>query len=127
MPSLKSLLVLDAVTCAVTGIALIAGAQLLDEMTAIPAGLSFFAGVLLLPVAAFMAIVTARFSSNAPAVWLIIAGNGAWVVASLLVVAAGLVRPNLYGIAFILIQAAAVTGLVLLEFSALRACRTRFA
>lgn len=123
MPSLKSVLALDALTCAVMGVALMAGAPLLETVTAIPAGLSFVAGVLLVPVAAFMAVVAARFTAEPLAVWLVIAGNGGWVAASLVLVGAELIQPNAFGVAFILGQAAAVTGLALMEFGALRATR----
>ncbi|MCX2722149.1 hypothetical protein [Roseibium salinum] len=123
MPSLKSVLALDALTCAVMGVALMAGAPLLETLTAIPAGLSFAAGVLLIPVAAFMAVVAARFTAEPRAVWLVIAGNGGWVAASLVLVGAELIQPNAFGVAFILVQAAAVTALALMEFGALRANR----
>ncbi|WP_299816888.1 hypothetical protein [uncultured Roseibium sp.] len=123
MPSLKLLLAFDALTCAVMAIVLIAGAPLLETVTGIPQMLSLGAGVLLIPSAFFIGLVAMRFSSLVPAVMLVIAGNGAWVAASLVIVAAGLTAPNSLGVAFILVQAAAVTLLTLLEFSALRSIR----
>lgn len=123
MPSLKSVLAFDALTCAVMGVALIAGAPLLETVTAIPAGISLIAGVLLIPIAALMAVVAARFTAEPLAVWLVIAGNGCWVAASLVLIGADLIQPNAFGVAFILVQAAAVTALALMEFGALRATR----
>ncbi len=54
--SLKSLLALDAATCAAMGALLLLGSAPVAEVTQIPAGLLFWAGASLLPIAAFMAI-----------------------------------------------------------------------
>lgn len=127
MPNLKQLLLLDAVSCAGMGVLLIAGASMIEIWMAIPAGLSITAGLLLLPVAAFMALTGARLSNNAAAVWTVILGNAGWVAASFFIVAAGLVQPNALGVVFILAQGAFVTVLALMEYAAVRAERTRLA
>jgi hypothetical protein len=52
--------------------------------------------------------------------WLVVAGNGLWVVASLMLVLAGWIAPNPLGIAFIVAQALVVAVLAMLEHGALR-------
>jgi hypothetical protein len=54
------------------------------------------------------------------AVLAVIAGNGAWVAASVLVLLAGVLRPSALGYAFVLGQAAAVAVLAEVEAVALR-------
>jgi len=121
MPTLKSLLFFDATSCGSFGLLLIFRAALLEHLTAIPATLLFVCGLFLIPAAALMAIVALRFSSKPPAVWLIVYANGAWVIASLVLLTPGLIAPNALGIVFILAQAAFVSVLVFLEAGALRA------
>ena len=62
---------------------------------------------------------------NAVAVWAIIAFNLAWVVGSVVLVAAGWFELTVLGTAFVLLQAAAVALFACLEFVGLR--RTRLA
>lgn len=120
MPNLKHLLLLDAVSCAGMGALLLIGAPPIEAWTSIPSGLLIAAGILLLPTALFMALIAARHSGNAAAVWTVVLGNAGWVAASLVVVAAGPIQPNALGIAFILTQAAFVAVLALLEYAVIR-------
>lgn len=120
LPSLRSLLLLDAATCATMGVALDFGAGPIAALTGLPAGLLFYAGLSLLPIAAFMALVALRPALQPAGGLLTVAGNAGWVLASLLLLATGWVAPNGLGIAFVLAQAAAVAVLALLELTALR-------
>lgn len=89
-------------------------------LTAIPAAILFYAGVALLPSAAFMAIVATRAADSRPAVWLIMVGNVLWVIASLWLITGGWIAPTVLGQAFVAAQALAVAALALLEYTALR-------
>ena len=60
----------------------------------LPPALLLYAGLALIPTAAFMALVATRPAVSPAGVWLIIAGNGLWAAASLLLLASGLVAPN---------------------------------
>lgn len=117
--SMKSLLALDAATCATMGAILLVGSAPIAGVTQIPAGLLFWAGASLMPVAAFMAIS----SRIAPVpVWTAIAvvlGNLLWVAASILLPATGMIAPNPLGWAFLVGQAGFVAILAKLEFDAL--------
>lgn len=119
LASLRSLLAIDAATCTVMGLALGLGAAPIASMIGLPQGLLAYAGLALLPIAAFMALVAWR--PLAVAAWLVILGNLAWVAGSVLLLLAGWVSPNALGIAFVIGQAVAVAILAELEYLALRA------
>ena len=119
--SLRGLLVIDAVTCAVMGMVLAAGSAEIARLTALPSTLLLYAGLALVPVAAVMAAVAWRPAVNLTAARLLIAGNVAWIVASLILLAVGWIEPNALGTAFVIVQAVVVAVLVKLELSALAA------
>ncbi len=52
--------------------------------------------------------------------WLVVIGNVGWVLGSLVLMAGGLIAPNALGQAFIGLQAVAVAGLAVMEYTALR-------
>ncbi|MGF1629030.1 MAG: hypothetical protein ACFCUT_06135 [Kiloniellaceae bacterium] len=118
--SLRSLLLLDAATCAAAGLALPLGAEAVAGLTALPVGLLRYAGLSLLPVAAFMALVALRPELQRTGTRLVILGNAAWAVASLALLLSGWVAPNGLGIALVAGQALAVAALAVLEHAALR-------
>ena len=117
---LRTVLVLDAATCLATGGLMTAGASLLSSLTRIPEGILWLAGLSLFPVAAFIAVVAFRRPPARPGVWLVILGNAAWVVGSLILLFAGGIAPNTLGLGFILVQAVAVAVLAELELVGLR-------
>ncbi|KND19273.1 hypothetical protein ADZ37_09605 [Pannonibacter phragmitetus] len=116
--SLKTILLADAAACLAMGALLIAGASPLAAVTEIPAALSTWAGVLLLPVAAFIAAAAFRFSHMTAMAGTIILGNIAWIVASMALLVMDLIAPNAFGTAFIIAQALAVAVLTWLETTA---------
>jgi hypothetical protein len=118
--SLKSLLALDAATCAAMGALLLLGSTPIAELTQIPASLLFWAGASLIPIAAFMAISSRTTPVPGWAVTLVVLGNLSWVAASIFLPAAGLIAPNSLGWAFLIGQAGVVAILAKLEFDALR-------
>lgn len=112
---LRKLLFLDAGTCIAMGVLLVSSAGFLSDLLSVPAALLFYAGVILLPVAAFMAVTAVRTPVSRLAVRSILAGNVLWVVASLGLVLGAWISPNALGYAFILFQAAAVALLTVFE------------
>jgi hypothetical protein len=119
-PSLRKILLLDAATCLGMGLFLTVTAGFLSEYLGLPETFLFWAGIALLPCSALM-VVTSRLgtSRNPPALltWLVILGNAAWVVASVLTITLWF-SPTLLGTLFVGAQAAVVAGLAALEYRA---------
>jgi hypothetical protein len=118
--SLKLLLALDAATCAAMGAVLLLGSTPIARVTEIPVGLLFWAGAILIPIAAFMGISSRTTPVPVWTAALIVLGNLLWLVASIFLPVAGLIAPNALGWAFLVGQAGVVAILVKLEFDALR-------
>jgi hypothetical protein len=116
--ALTNILLLDAATCVAAGALMAFGSNSVADLTAIPAPLLTWAGLILFPVAALMAYAGLQASPPRPLVRLIILGNIGWVATSLAVFA--FIAPNALGYVFITAQAAAVAVLALLEHSALQ-------
>ncbi|WP_428696877.1 hypothetical protein [Stappia sp.] len=113
--SLRNLLVVDALTCAVMGALLLVADGLLAGPLGLPADLLFYAGLLLLPVSAFMVLVALPARTPGSGTLIVIAGNWLWVAASIALPVLGLVAPTALGLAFLVIQAVAVAMLAILE------------
>jgi hypothetical protein len=116
--SLRSVLAFDAASCFALGALLVALPATLSGWFGLPQALLFWAGLLLLPSAALMIGLAAMRSPHAGLTRLVIAGNVAWVLASLAVPI--VLAPTGLGLAFVLGQAAAVLALLVLEQRALR-------
>jgi len=117
---LRTVLLVDAATCLAAGALMAFGAGALSTLLNLPRGLLLEAGIVLFPVAAFMAIAATRARLSAPLVWLVIIGNVLWVFGSAWVLASGVLAPNVVGKAFVVIQAAAVVILTVLEVRGVR-------
>ena len=117
--SLRNVFLFDAATCALMGVALLVGAAPLSSLFSLPAALLQYAGLALLPIAAFLVWVGTRRETHRPGAWMVIAGNAGWVVASVGLLVAPWFSPNLLGQAFVLAQAAAVAALAAIEVAAL--------
>ena len=113
---LRAILLVDAATCVLAGAVMTLGAALVNGLTDIPTSVLLPAGLSLFPIAAFMAFIATRPVVSKPAVWLIIVGNAGWVAGSLYLAMGGAIAPNLLGQVFIVVQAAAVVVLTLLEY-----------
>jgi hypothetical protein len=116
--SLQSILALDATTCVVMGVLLVCASGLVSGLTLVPAPLLLWAGLLLLPIAGFMAFFSRIPIVPAWAVQMIILGNLLWVLGSVALPVFGLISLNAFGWIFILAQAAVVAMFVVLEWSA---------
>ena len=122
--SLAALLAVDAATCAGMGALLALGAGPISTLTALPAPFLVSAGIVLLPVAAFMAVFARARRVPGWAVLVVVAGNLAWVAASLALPLSGAVAPNALGWSALAAQAMVVAGLAGLEWSAARRAAT---
>lgn len=116
---LKPVLLLDATTCLIMGLLLVAVTGFVSGITAIPETLLLYAGALLFPVGLFMAATALWWLGSSGAVWLIIVGNAGWVLASLVLLA--IVKPNGLGVVFVLAQALVVAVFAWVEYRRLRA------
>lgn len=117
----RNVLALDAVTSGLAGIAMIAGAGFISGLTALPSGLLFWAGVVLMPWTAVLLYFSRRSSMSRFAMIDIVAVNALWVVASVGILVTGAVTPNMLGVAFVIAQAAAVLLFTVLQMGVLRA------
>jgi hypothetical protein len=124
-PFLRTILLVDAATCVVTGLLMLLGADMLDSLLGLPVPLLRYAGASLLPIAAFMAFIATRENPARAAVWVIIAGNIGWVIGSFALLFAGLVSPTLLGTLFVTTQALTVALLAALEYVGLRQSAAR--
>lgn len=115
---LRTVLWLDAVTCAFTGLVLSLLSTRLSAWLGLPGPLLFYAGLVLFPTAAFMAWTATRPRMPKAAVWIVIGGNALWVLGSLLVLA---LSPTALGYAFVIAQALVVAALAELEYVGLKA------
>jgi hypothetical protein len=120
MLTFRNIVLFDAATCAVMGLALVLAAAPIASLTLIPLALVHYAGVALLPIAAFMAAVALGRVRSIVGPALVIGGNVLWVVASAALTVGDWIAPNGFGYVFIGAQAVAVALLATLELVALR-------
>ena len=119
---LKRVLTLDAASCLAMGLLLTLGAGALAPMFGIERQIVGGAGLALIPVGLFILWLGTRQAAAPTFVYLVIAGNIAWSVESVVLIAnADKITP--LGIAFVGVQAAAVAGLSLLEWIGVRRAR----
>jgi|SRR5215475_2607657 len=114
----------DAATCIATGLLMMIDAGLLERFLGLPAGLLRYAGVSLLPFAAFLIYLATRENLSPPMVWTAIVLNELWTAASLLLLLTGWVAPTELGYTFVIAQALGVAALADLEYFGLRKSAT---
>jgi hypothetical protein len=112
---LRTVLALDAATCLTAGGLMTFGASLLSSATRIPESVLVPAGLSLFPLAAFIALVAYGRPPPRAGVLTVVFGNAAWVIGSVMLLVLGGFAPSALGIAFVLVQAAAVAMLAELE------------
>jgi hypothetical protein len=120
---LRRVLALDSASCAAIGLLLCLDAAPLSALFGLGERLLFGAGLLLLPLAAFIAWLASRPAPPSLLVWLVIVGNVAWTAESFLLIETEAARITALGTAFVAGQAVAVLGLALLEYAGLRRMR----
>ena len=117
---LRAALLLDAVASGAMGLLFLAAAALLAPLLGLPDTLLRVSGAVLVPFAALLVWLAARAAPPRAFVGAVVAGNAAWVVASVTLLASGAVQPTMLGEAVVLAQAAAVALFAWLEWRALR-------
>lgn len=120
---LRRVLAFDALSCLSIGLLTSLGANPLARLFGMPESLLLWAGLLLLPLAAFIGWLSSRAQPPALLVWVVIVGNLGWVVESFVVIGelGGHITP--LGTLFVAAQALAVLALALLEYAGLRRAR----
>ena len=117
---LRRVLFADAATCAAAGLLMMLGAGLLEQDLGLPRELSRYAGIRLLPFAAFLVYLATRENLSQPAVWAVIVLNVLWTVDSILLLVIGWVEPTEFGYTFVIFQALGVAMFAGLEYFGLR-------
>ena len=119
--TLRNVLVLDAVASGGMGALLLLAAGPLAPVLGLPAGLLRGAAVVLVPFAALLLWLAPRAAKLPAVVRTIVAGNVAWVIASLALPLVGgdAVKLTTLGELFVLLQAVAVAVFAYLEHRAL--------
>jgi hypothetical protein len=117
---LRRVLLADAATCLAAGLLMAFGSGLLDQSMGLPPELSRYAGISLLPFAAFLVYLATRETLSPPVVWAVILLNALWTVDSILLLLSGWIEPTGLGYAFVLFQAFGVAMFAGLEYFGLR-------
>lgn len=119
-PFLRRVLAVDAASCLGMGAVCAAGAGVLAGPLGLPPMLLLESGLVLLACAAVIGWLASRREAPRGLVLFVIAGNAAWVVGSLLLLASPFVAPTMPGGIFVVAQAAVVAVLAELEWVELR-------
>ena len=115
---LRRVLGLDSLSCLAMGLLMGLGAPSLAPLFGLPEPLVRFAGLALLPLAAFIGWLATRPNPPRALVWVVIVGNVAWTAESFITL--GQSQATTLGTAFVSAQAVAVLGLALMEYAGLR-------
>jgi hypothetical protein len=119
-PFLRFALLADAAVSGVTGLSMVLLASFLDGLLQVPQPLLFYAGLVLLPYAAFLAYLARRDSLPRGVVLAVIVANVFWAAECVLLMMSGWIAPNVLGYAFIGVQALAVAAFAELQYVGLR-------
>ncbi len=114
----------DAATCFATGLLMTFGASLLEQFLGLPPELLRYAGIGLLPFAAFIIYLATRENLSTPTVWAVIILNVLWTADSLWLLLSGWVEPTTFGYIFVVFQAFGVAIFAALEYFGLRKSTT---
>ncbi|MET0387570.1 MAG: hypothetical protein ABW321_16495 [Polyangiales bacterium] len=117
---LRNVLRFDALTCLLSGAASIGLGSVLAGPLGLSSALLRGSGAALLLVAAFIMFA----AKNTPAlrwpVWVVVLGNAAWALDSVLLLISDFQQPTLLGTSYVITQAVAVAVLAELEYVGLR-------
>lgn len=116
---LKYALIADAIASGAMGVLLAGGAKFLAGFLNLPQNLLLYAGLFLIPYALFVAWTGTRPRISRPLSWLIVALNGLWVMDSFGLLFTSFVSPNIWGVAFVAVQALAVAALACAQVAGL--------
>lgn len=119
-PLLRAALALDGVASGATGALMLAAGPVLAGPLGLPAAPLQAAGAVCLAWAALTFWMSRRATLPAWGVWAVIGLNLVWVADSVLLLVSGWVAPTALGVAFVLVQAAAVDALAVAQWIGLR-------
>lgn len=117
---LRAALGLDAAACAAMGMMLCLASEPLAGLFGLPELFLRGAGLVLLPCAAVLAWFARHMNLPRIAVLAVIGVNLIWIADSVAILLVGWFVPTGLGTGFVLVQAAAVTGITLMEAEGLR-------
>lgn len=117
---LRNVLVADGVVTGSAAILLAAAAGPLSDILGLPTMLLRVAGLGLIPFGAFVLGLGLRGTTSKRLVRALIAANLLWVGSSVALLLGGWVDPTALGVAFVLVQAAAVAAFAELQVIGLR-------
>lgn len=117
---LRQVLAADAVTGALAGFAMTAGADLLAPVLNLNRDILFYGGIALAPFVVFLAWLALQPQPPRTGVMTIIVLNALWVIASVALLVTGIEQPNALGYGFVIAQAVAVGVYAELEYIGLK-------
>ena len=117
---LRRVLLADGISGLAMGLMLVAAAGLLEPLLGLPADLLREAGIVLLPLAAFVTYTGLRKELSRRMVWAVIVFNALWVLDSFVLLFSGWVTPTVLGQVFVVAQALVVAVFAELEFFGVR-------
>ena len=117
---LRRALTADAVLSGGTAAVMIVAADVAAGLLDVPAALLRYAGIGLIPFVAYVFYLSRRASLRSASVWVVIAINVAWVIASGVLLVSGQIQPNAFGYAFVIAQAIAVAVFAEMQYVGLR-------
>lgn len=117
---LRRAILADAVFSGASAVLLTLGAGVLAPWLNLPDALLRETGLFLVAYATLVGWLGTRQAMPKPLVVIVIAGNAAWMLASIALLFSGAVTPNLLGEAFVVAQAIVVGALAELQYVGLR-------
>ncbi|HST22912.1 MAG TPA: hypothetical protein VLR90_17435 [Blastocatellia bacterium] len=121
---LRRVLFADAATCIATGLLMMFGSGFLEQFLGLPTTLLRYAGIILMPFAAFLVYLATRERLSQFVVWTVIVLNALWTVDSFLLLLTGWVAPTELGYIFVAAQAFGVAVFAGLEYFGLKKSAT---
>jgi hypothetical protein len=119
-PLLRRILQVDAASSALMGIVMTFGAAPLATFLGLSVQLIRHSGIVLLPFAAVLLLLSVAIRPLKVAVWSIVILNALWTIDSVLLLFSGWVNPTAFGYVFVAAQAAVVGIFAAVEYSGLR-------
>lgn len=119
-PLLKWALIVDAAASGAIAALHLAAPDLLVRLLALPRALVVETGIFLVAYVALLVALARSHRLWTPLVAVVVVGNAAWALASLLLPFSGLVSPNGLGVAYIVVQALAVAAFAVAQVAGWR-------